>query len=63
MDLWSGMHVAWGNPSKIFNPFLFSKDLKGSSDELRNKLMVDFDPLRCLLGELEASANVLYKVP
>ena len=56
------MHVVRGNPNKIFNPFLLPKDLKGSSEELRNKLMVDFDPLRCFLGDLEASANVLYEV-
>lgn len=53
--LWTGKHVVRGDASKAFHPFLLSGDLKGSSEELKNKLMVDFDPLRCFVGDLEAS--------
>ncbi|XP_044469095.1 nucleolar protein 6 [Mangifera indica] len=48
-----GKHVVRGDASKAFHPFLLSGDLKGSSEELKNKLMVDFDPLRCFVGDLE----------
>lgn len=30
-------------------------DLKGSLEEVKNKLLVNFDPLRCFVGDLEAS--------
>lgn len=45
-----------GNPSKAFNPFILPADMKESSVELKNKIMVDFDPLRCFLGDIEVSA-------
>ncbi|XP_031255043.1 nucleolar protein 6 [Pistacia vera] len=48
-----GRHVAHGDVSKAFRPFLLPGDLKGSSEELKNKLMVDFNPLRCFVGDLE----------
>lgn len=47
--------MAHGDISKAFRPFLLPGDLKGSSEELKDKLMVDFDPQRCFVGELEAS--------
>lgn len=47
--------MACGNASKIFHPYILVGDLKGSSEELRNKLLVDFDPLKCFVGNLEVS--------
>ena len=47
--------MAQGNASKVFQPFMGPGDFKGSSKELKNKLLVNFDPLRCFLGDLEAS--------
>lgn len=51
----AGVHVACGNASKVFHPFLLPGDMKGNSEALRNKLLVNFDPLRCYVGDLEAS--------
>ncbi|PON74894.1 Nrap protein [Parasponia andersonii] len=61
-ELKQGMYVARGNPSKIFHPFLLPGDLKGSSEEVRNKLLVDFDPLRCLLGDLKEEFSGTFKL-
>ncbi len=47
--------MARGNASKFFHPFILPGDLKGSSEEVKNKLLVNFDPLRCFVGDLEAS--------
>ncbi|KAF4390253.1 hypothetical protein F8388_019908, partial [Cannabis sativa] len=52
-ELKQGLYVARGSPSKIFHPFLLHEELKGSAEELRNKLLVDFDPLKCFLGDIE----------
>ena len=52
----AGKHVARGNASKAFHPFLLPGELKGTLEELRNKLLVDLDPLKCLIGDLEASS-------
>ncbi|GMH24573.1 hypothetical protein Nepgr_026416 [Nepenthes gracilis] len=55
-----GVDVARGNASKAFHPFLVAREMKGGSDELKKKLMVDFDPLRCYLSDLEREfPNVL----
>lgn len=45
-----------GNASKVFHPFLLPGDLKQSSEELRSRLMINFDPLRCYVRDLEVSA-------
>lgn len=50
-----GMPVVRGKPSKKFHPFLLPGDMKGSLEELKKKLMVNFDPLRCFVGDMEAS--------
>jgi U3 small nucleolar RNA-associated protein 22 len=47
--------VARGNASKAFQPFMLPGDLRGSLDKLKNKLLVDFDPLRCYIADLEVS--------
>lgn len=51
----TGTQVAKGHASKCFQPFLLPKDLKGRPEELKNKLLVDFDPSRCFIRDLEAS--------
>lgn len=48
-----GRHVARVNASKAFGPFLVPEEMKGSSEEVKNKMMVDFDPLRCFVGDVE----------
>ncbi|KAG2376103.1 uncharacterized protein HKW66_Vig0157430 [Vigna angularis] len=52
-----GIHVAEGQASKCFQPFLLPKDLKGRPDELKNKLLVDFDPSKCFIRDLKASTH------
>jgi U3 small nucleolar RNA-associated protein 22 len=51
----TGTQVAKGHASKFFQPFLLPKDLKGRPEELKNKLLVDFNPSRCFIKDLEAS--------
>ncbi|KAF3441314.1 hypothetical protein FNV43_RR15227 [Rhamnella rubrinervis] len=61
-ELNQGIHVAQGNASKVFHPFLLPGDLKQSSEELRNKLMINFDPLRCYIGDLEKEYSNAFKI-
>ncbi|KAH9614552.1 hypothetical protein KSS87_003366 [Heliosperma pusillum] len=48
-----GTFVARGNASKEFSPILRPKDMKGRLDILKTKLMVDFDPLKCYIVDLQ----------
>ncbi|KAG5560683.1 hypothetical protein RHGRI_003871 [Rhododendron griersonianum] len=57
-----GMHVVRGKPSKKFHPFLLPGDMKGSLEELKHKLMVNFDPLRCFVGDVEKEFPNKFKV-
>ncbi|GAB2279548.1 hypothetical protein Dimus_014191 [Dionaea muscipula] len=58
-----GLHVARGNATKDFNPLMVRKDMKGGSlDQLKMKLMVDFDPLRCFLVDLEEEYGDTFKL-
>ena len=54
--------MARGNASKVFHPFLLPGDMKGNSEALRNKLLVDFDPLRCFVGDLEKEYANTFKL-
>lgn len=54
---WSGRQLIRGNPSKTFQPFLLPGDMKGNLEELKNKLMVNFDPLRYFVTDIEASSK------
>ncbi|XP_057967920.1 uncharacterized protein LOC131157627 isoform X2 [Malania oleifera] len=56
-----GRHVASGNVSKDFHPFLLAEDMK-RPEELKYKLMVNFDPLRCFVGDLEKEFLNVFKV-
>ena len=51
----AGTHVAKGNPTKIFTPFLSPRNLKASSENIKDRLLVNFDPLRCYIEDLQAS--------
>ncbi|XP_074312667.1 uncharacterized protein LOC141648101 isoform X2 [Silene latifolia] len=48
-----GTFVARGNASKEFSPIFRPKDMKGRLDILKTKLMVDFDPLKCYVVDLQ----------
>lgn len=61
-ELHQGVHVARGNASKGFHPFLLPGDFKGSSEDLRNKVLVNFDPLRCFVGDLEKEYSNTFKL-
>ncbi|KAK6150894.1 hypothetical protein DH2020_015826 [Rehmannia glutinosa] len=57
-----GRHVIRGNASKSFQPFLLPGDMKGNLEELKNKLMVNFDPLRYFVTGIEAKFPDMFKV-
>ncbi|KAH6800552.1 nucleolar protein [Perilla frutescens var. hirtella] len=57
-----GRQVIRGNASKAFQPFLLPEDMKRSSEELKNKLMVGFDPLKCYVTEIEREFPNIFKV-
>ncbi|KAI8019409.1 Nucleolar protein 6 [Camellia lanceoleosa] len=61
-ELKQGKHVVRGNASKVFHPFMLPGDMKGSSEELKHKLMVNFDPLRCFVGDLEREFPAMFKM-
>ncbi|KAL6542299.1 hypothetical protein OROMI_023901 [Orobanche minor] len=57
-----GRNVMHGKASKAFQPFLLPGDLKGSPEELKNKLMVNFDPLRYFVSDIERDFPDTFKV-
>lgn len=62
-DLNQGKRVACGNASKIFNPYLSLKDFNGRSvEEMKSRLMVDFDPLRCYIADIQNEFPDMFKV-
>ncbi|KAL0679227.1 hypothetical protein Bca4012_007208 [Brassica carinata] len=58
-ELNQGKHVARGKASKAFNPFLLPGDLKRSPEELKKKLMVDFEPTKCFMSGLQEEFGTL----
>ncbi|XP_038874530.1 nucleolar protein 6 [Benincasa hispida] len=52
-ELNRGIHIAKGNPSKIFSPYLSPRNLKACSDNIKDKLLVNFDPLSCYIADLQ----------
>ncbi|XP_054824422.1 uncharacterized protein LOC129322255 [Prosopis cineraria] len=56
-----GKHVARGHASKCFQPVLLPGDLKGRPEVVRSKLLVDFDPLRCFIRDLENEFSTTFK--
>ncbi|KAJ1388814.1 Zinc finger, GRF-type [Sesbania bispinosa] len=57
-----GKQVAKGHSSKCFQPFLLPKDLKGRPEELKNKLLVDFDPSKCFIRDLEKEFSTTFQL-
>ncbi|KAK2426733.1 nucleolar protein [Trifolium repens] len=57
-----GTQVAKGHASKFFQPFLLPKDLKGRPEELKNKLLVDFNPSRCFIKDLEKEFSTTFQL-
>lgn len=60
-----GRLIARGRPTQVFSPFILpvnGKHVKASVEELKNKLMVDFDPVRCFIDEIEAGFPGMFKV-
>ncbi|XP_078435901.1 nucleolar protein isoform X2 [Wolffia australiana] len=51
-DIKQGEHVVEGKPSSAFHPYLPLKETE-SLEATRNKLMVGFDPTKCLVEELQ----------
>lgn len=61
-ELNQGKLVVQAKASKLFHPFISSGDMKANIEELRRKLMVDFDPSRCLIEDLERRFPDTFKV-
>ncbi|XP_038701272.1 nucleolar protein 6 isoform X2 [Tripterygium wilfordii] len=61
-ELNQGKMLARGNVCKNFHPFILAQDLKGSYKELQNQLLVNFDPLRCFIGDLEKEFPNTFKL-
>ncbi|CAI8588694.1 unnamed protein product [Vicia faba] len=61
-EIGHGTQVAKGHASKCFQPFLLPKDLKGRPEELKKKLLVDFDPSRCFIKDLEKEFSTTFKL-
>ncbi|KAL1551276.1 nucleolar protein 6-like [Salvia divinorum] len=57
-----GKQVLRGNASKAFQPFLLLQEMKNNLGELKNKLMVGFDPQRYLISEIEREFPDMFKV-
>lgn len=51
-----------GNASKAFRPFMLPGDLRGSPEDLKHKLMVNFDPLRSYIADLQARIEECFDV-
>uniref|UniRef100_A0A1J3J6H3 Nucleolar protein 6 n=1 Tax=Noccaea caerulescens TaxID=107243 RepID=A0A1J3J6H3_NOCCA len=58
-ELKQGKHVARGKASTVFKPFLLPGDLKRSHEELKNKLMVNFEPTKCFMSGLQEEFGTL----
>ncbi|KAL3630291.1 hypothetical protein CASFOL_023275 [Castilleja foliolosa] len=57
-----GRNVIRGNASKTFQPFLLPGELKGSPGELKSKLMVNFDPLKYYITDIEREFPDTFKL-
>lgn len=55
---WAGRHVAQGNASKDFLPYILRGDVHGNSEEIKKKLMVNFDPTWCFVEDIKVLCTV-----
>nr|GMC99114.1 nucleolar protein 6 [Ipomoea batatas] len=49
-------------PHHLLFPSELEQDLRGRSEELKSKLMVNFDPLRCFISEIEREFPDTFKI-
>ncbi|CAH9146997.1 unnamed protein product [Cuscuta epithymum] len=61
-EMEQGQCVVRGKPTKIFDPFFHPTNLRGSYKELKSKLMVNFDPLKCFITEIERELPDTFKI-
>ncbi|KAK4741434.1 hypothetical protein SAY87_025022 [Trapa incisa] len=61
-ELDQGKQIAKGSASKAFHPFFTPSDLNGSLEEIKNQIMVDFDPMKHFLQDLETYFPDTFKV-
>ncbi|OIT32009.1 PREDICTED: nucleolar protein 6 [Nicotiana attenuata] len=54
--------VVRGHATKIFHPFFLPGDFKVNSGELKSKLMVNFDPIRCFITDIQRGFPDVVKV-
>ncbi|CAN1190623.1 Nucleolar protein 6 [Linum perenne] len=55
-----GRVIVHGNATKSFAPFFTAEDFKGNLQQLKDKLLVDFNPLRCYVTDLKASITIIH---
>ncbi|CAN1814116.1 Nucleolar protein 6, partial [Linum perenne] len=53
-----GRVIVHGNATKSFAPFFTAEDFKGNLQQLKDKLLVDFNPLRCYVTDLKEFSTV-----
>ncbi|CAI9114714.1 OLC1v1015496C1 [Oldenlandia corymbosa var. corymbosa] len=64
-EIYQGRLIAQGQSSKFFYPFILpaeGKNIKQSLEELKTKVMVDFDPVRCFINDMERDFPETFKV-
>lgn len=57
-----GRHIVEGDACKDFNPFIRLGDRHQSIEEVRNKLMVNFDPTRCFVDDLKREFPEIFRI-
>ncbi|RAL52526.1 hypothetical protein DM860_017220 [Cuscuta australis] len=61
-ELQQGHCVVRGKPTKTFHPFILTANLRNSYKELKSKMMVDFDPLKCFITEIKREFPDTFKI-
>ncbi|GLT39138.1 hypothetical protein SLA2020_133450 [Shorea laevis] len=61
-ELNQGRHVAHGKSSNAFRPFMLPGDMKGGLEALKAKLLVNFNPLMCFVGDVEKEFPGTFKM-
>ncbi|KAL3525384.1 hypothetical protein ACH5RR_013756 [Cinchona calisaya] len=64
-ELNQGRLVARGQASKNFHPFMLpgvGEGIRASLEKLKDKVMVDFDPVRCFIDDIERDFPEMFKV-
>ncbi|KAF9612335.1 hypothetical protein IFM89_038938 [Coptis chinensis] len=61
-DMNQGRHVAQGDPSSEFHPFMLHGNMKESLEEMKKTLMVNFDPVRCFMEDLKGEFQNTFKL-